>query len=388
MRWPSRHGGSRRDRAAGRLRRGGDAAVRRVRAHAPSLLLPAAAAGTAFLLAGLVVGPANAVFAPVAAVVSTGLSAGQRARRATEISTGVVRGILAADLLTQAFGMGPLQLAVAVLLAMSAAVAVRPSGLMANQAAVAAVVVVALVPYLDAGPWVRLTDAVIGGVVAVALNAVVSPDPHRAARTVTLQVLSGYATVVRRLTDAVRNGSLAEAEAALDDMKTLDNGRSEIGEAMAATRERVILSRASRDTRRRSLQGIEGVAGRVVILVATGRGLCRAGANLVRHGAPDDRGTIDGVRDGLVAALDQLIEAIDELHGWLDGTNPADCARELALRSAASASGQRPRNQATAMLIGQIRSAAIDVLRITGLEQEAAVAALEHAAGRADEAEA
>src|SRR5690606_2822647 len=108
------------------LRGAVSAAWRRLRHHGASLLLAAASAGTAFLVAGVVVGPQNAVFAPVAAVVATGLAAGQRLRRASEISAGVVFGILAADLLTRWLGLGPWQLALAVLLAMGTAVAVRP----------------------------------------------------------------------------------------------------------------------------------------------------------------------------------------------------------------------------------------------------------------------
>lgn len=366
-----------------RVRRAGSAATRRVRTHGRTLLQAATAAGTAFLLAGLLVGPQNAVFAPIAAVVATGLSAGQRVRRAAEISTGVVLGILAADLLSRLLGTGPLQLAVAVLLAMVAAVAVRPSGLMANQAAVAAVVVMALVPYLDAGPWVRLSDALIGGAVAVAINALLAPDPHRVARTVTQQVLTGYAAVVERLTHAVASGSLPEAEAALADMDALDGARTEIGDALAAVRERPTLGRG-RDERRRSRGAIEGVADRVVILVATGRGLCRAGANLTRQAAPHGSQTAEAVRGGLVAALEELTGAVHQLHRWLDGESGPDGARELALRAARTASRQRPRTQASAVLVGQVRSATVDVLRITGLDQAAAVAALEGAAGRAD----
>lgn len=370
-----------------RVRGAGSAAVRRVRSHGFSLLLAATAAGIAFFLASLIVGPQNAVFAPVAAVVATGLSAGQRIRRATEISVGVVLGIMAADLLSQTLGVGPLQLAAAILLAMAAAVAVRPSGLMANQAAVAAVVVVALVPYLDAGPWVRAVDALIGGVVAVVLNALIPSDPYRSARAVTKQVLAEYVRVLGRLRTSIQKGSLPEAESALGDMEALDNAGTEISEALAATRERVILSRTARNQWQESLQTIEAVSGRLVILVATGRGLCRAGANLVRHTDGTVESGNEDVRQGFASALEELIEALENLQGWLDDTGELAPVRELALQAARTAAEQRPRTQASAMLVGQIRSATVDILRITGLEQAAAVAELEKSAGRADEGE-
>ncbi|WP_303377415.1 FUSC family protein [Corynebacterium sp.] len=368
--------------AGPRWRGGVRAAVRRVRAHAVSLLLAATAAGVAFFVAGLVVGPGDAVFAPVAAVVATGLSAGQRVQRATEISIGVVLGIVAADLLTRLIGLGPLQLALAVLLAMAAAVAVRPSGLMSNQAAVAAVVVVALVPLLDADPWVRVVDALIGGAVAVVLNAVVPVDPYRSARSAVSGVVEDYSAVLRRLGGSLRTGSLSEAEASLNDMSSLDSVRDDLGDALAATRERIILSRTTRRERRQSIRGFEAVAERGDILVATGRGLCRAGANLVRH-AGETSGVTDQVRRGLARAVDELVVAVEQLPR-LDTEEGADRARQLALQAATTASGQRPVTQASAVMVGQIRSAVVDVLRITGLEQAAAVACLEEAAGRAD----
>lgn len=367
------------------LRRRGATVWRRWRQHGPSLLLAAAAAGTAFVVAGLLVGLENAVFAPVAAVVSTGLAAGQRLRRAVEITTGVVLGLVAADLLTRLLGIGPFQLALAVLLAMAAAVALRPSGLMANQAAVAAVVVVALVPHLQSGPWVRLADAVIGGAIAVAFNAVLSPDPFRAARSATRGVLDRLATVLQRLTAVVESGSLPEAEAALADMARLDDARTEINEALDTTRERVALSRAGRAARRTALPAVQGVSSRIIVLVATGRGLCRAGANLVRHQHDADPPQPPAAVDQLVDSLRELLEALAALGPWLDGTAGPERPREVALRAAATASTAGPRTQATAAVVAQIRSATVDVLRITGRTQAEAVASLETTAGRAQD---
>lgn len=63
----------------------------------------------------------------------------------------------------------------------------------------------------------------------------------------------------------------------------------------------------------------------------------------------------------------------------------ADSVREKALNAAVTGSevyASSP-GPAASVLIGQIRSAVIDILRITGLNQSQAVAALEEAAGRA-----
>ena len=375
------------------LRQAGGRAARRLRSHAPSLLLAAGAAGTAYLMASLLVGSANAVFAPVAAVVSVGLSAGQRVLRAMEISTGVVLGILAADLLTRLIGIGPLLIALAVLLAMGAAVALRPSGLMANQAAVAAVVVVALVPYLEGGPWVRLVDAVIGGVVAVVLNAIVSPDPLGAGRRVVAEVLSDYATVLVRLRDAVQHGSLEDAESALADFSHLDGAEDEVRDSLLAVRTLLFLPRTQQRRREGSVQSLARFAERVAVLVSTGRSLARATANVVRHDVESlvdescQRATAD--RTSLLAAFEHLIAGIEALQALAlsdDVTSEdAETARKQALLAAVQASSERPASPAIAVLVGQLRSAAVDVLRISGLDQPTAVAILEAEAGRGDD---
>lgn len=358
------------------------AVVRRVRAHAPSLLLAASAAGLAYLVAGLLFGPENSVFAPIAAVVSTGLAAGQRVRRATEISVGVVVGLAAADLLSRWLGVGTFQLTLAVLVAMTIAVAARPSGLMANQAAVAAVVVMALAPYLDASAWVRLGDALVGGVVAVVLNAVASPDPYRLARGITASVLGRLADALRKAARAVETGSVAKAEEALEDMNALDDARSEISEALAATRERLAWRQVERRERHFAVRTVTAVASRVVIMLSTGRALCRAAANLVRH-----RDTDDGepaVSAGHVQALQEVVRAVEELQRWVTGHADADDVRTWALRAATTSSGLLPGSHASAVLVGQVRSAAVDLLRATGATQPEAVTAVEDAAGRAD----
>src|SRR5690606_1356712 len=82
----------------------------------------------------------------------------------------------------------------------------------------AAVVVIALVPLLHADPWVRAADALIGGLVAVALNAVAAPDPLRAARVVTASVLGQLEGVLEQVGRALASADLAAAERALEAM--------------------------------------------------------------------------------------------------------------------------------------------------------------------------
>ena len=351
----------------------------RLRAHVPTLLLASVAAGLAYLIASTVFDTAQAVFAPIAAVVATGLSAGQRRRRAVEISIGVVLGITAADLLSRWVGIGAWQLGAAVLLATTAAVAFRTSGLLSNQAAVAAVVVMTLVPLLDTGPWVRLGDALIGGAVAVVLSTLLSTTTFRAVSAVADRILFDYAAVLSALRDDLAAGSLAGAEARLAEVESLASARQELDDAAAAARERLVpTGSGTRAARRRALDAGALLAERIVLLLTSARGLCRAGANLVRHGRP--------VEPELLEAVDQLVAAVTALRGWISGEYDDDEIARLALTAAATASQLYVVDSPPTVIVavGQLRSAVVDVLRITGATQAEAVASLESAAGRAE----
>lgn len=376
-----------RSRLAARLRRTRGVVVRRLRAYGPAVLIAATAAGLAYLVAAALFGRQNAVFAPVAAVVSTGLVAGERLRRAAEISAGVVLGVVAADLLTRVVGFGSLQVTLAVAVAMSAAVLVRPSGLFANQAAVAAVVVMVLVPFLEAGPWVRLGDAVVGGAVAVTLNAVLAPDPYRVARTVAERLLARYAAVLRRVASALEHGSLEEAEAALDDLAALDGARGELREAIAATRERLLLAPAARRRRRSALRPVRALAARSLTMLTTARALCRAATILVRNLPPGTPVAGDGTRPGrahLVAGVARLADAVDLLGRRVLGRARTDEVHAAALEAAVAVGAAPPRTTTAAVIVGLVRSAVVDVLRASGMPAREAGEALDAAAGPPD----
>jgi uncharacterized membrane protein YgaE (UPF0421/DUF939 family) len=353
--------------------------VRRVRSYLPSLLLAAIAAGLAYLLATILFEAEHAMFAPIAAVVSVGLSAGQRLRRAIEISAGVVLGLVLADLLVRFVGIGAWQLSLAVFLAMTGAVAFRASPLMANQAAVASVIVIALAPYQDAPPEVRLVDALIGGAVAVALNAVFSPDPQKVAIDRTREVLERFADALQKMVQALDETDLRPANEAMSQLNSLDGSRTSIEEALQAVGERIQLARGRRRlSQRRRLRAVEQVVERLDLLLTSGRSMARATASTVRHGeAADQR---------IVNAVDQYARAVDELRRWVSGQSSGEVVREHALRAAATASStlsstQRPTSN---VMVWQVRSAAVDLLRITGLSHTDAIRSLEGFAGRTD----
>ena len=124
------------------------------------------AASLAWLVATEVVGHSQPFFAPISAVVTLGLTTGQRRRRAIELAIGVSVGIAIADALVAAIGTGTWQVGVVVALAMVAATLVGGGPLLASQAGASAVLVATLLPPGQAGGIDRCVDALIGGPVS------------------------------------------------------------------------------------------------------------------------------------------------------------------------------------------------------------------------------
>ncbi|THI95676.1 hypothetical protein E7Z54_18475, partial [Nocardioides sp.] len=141
----------------------------------------AIAAGVAWWIAADLVGHETPFFAPIAAVVSLGTSYGQRLRRVVEVTLGVAIGVLVADLLVTWIGSGAWQLGLIVLLAMSTALLLDAGILFVTQAAVQSIVVAALVPGAE-GAFLRWTDALIGGGVALVAAMIVPAAPLRRPR--------------------------------------------------------------------------------------------------------------------------------------------------------------------------------------------------------------
>jgi hypothetical protein len=83
--------------------------VERLQANGWPILQTAVAASLAYLLALVVLGNEQPFFAPIAAVISLGLTLGQRGRRAVEVVFGVAVGLMVADLIIGLIGVGALE---------------------------------------------------------------------------------------------------------------------------------------------------------------------------------------------------------------------------------------------------------------------------------------
>jgi uncharacterized membrane protein YccC len=362
-----------------RVRRGIAAGADRLRVNGWSVLQTAVAASVAYFLALTLVGHEAPFFAPIAAVISLSVTVGQRLRRAVELVFGVAVGLMVAALLVLLIGGGTVQIGVVVLLAMAAAVFIGGGPLVVNQAAVSALLVVVLQPPNDVFSPERFLDALVGGGVALAINYLFPINPERLVERAARPVFDELVSVLEDIATALRSGDRERAERTLLRARGIDDDQvTSFYEALAAGYETARLS----PTRRRALGHLELYANagtRIDLAVINTRVLARGAANLLRRGEPAPPLLPEAVLD--------LARAVKALAAYLEEPREPEEARRCALEAARRATEilKERHDLATSVLVGQVRSMAVDILRSTGMDQASALRALEETAGRASE---
>src|SRR3954453_14024087 len=201
----------------------------------------AVAAAVAWLLARTALGHQQPFFAPLAAIVSLGLSYRQRLQRVAEVTVGVALGVLIGDLFVTAFGTGPWQVLVVVALAMVLALLLDAGPLLVTQAGVQSAIITTLAPTAAAGLG-RWLDAVCGGAVALVAAAVVPGSPLRRPREEAAQVLRDFASWCRDAVRAVDQGDVALAYSTLDRAR---DSEQQLDDVQAAAIDGLSIARSS-----------------------------------------------------------------------------------------------------------------------------------------------
>ena len=314
-------------------------------------------------------------FAPVAAIIAIGQSYYERGRRATELVFAVTLGVMIADLLAFQLGTGMPQLALAVFIAVGLGMFFGTSALFVNQVAISAALVFTITPPTGGISFARTLDALVGGVVALVVAAVVLPaDPIQILRGAARPVLDELCDTLRDIAEALRKRSAEAAEAALVRARGID----EFGERFfAATHESRSTARMS-PTRKRTRDTIEFYAesaARIDLAVRNVRVLAR--------GAMRALALDENVPPEVADALEDLGRAVAALAAALETGEGFDAVREPALQAAATATQvlDGTTNLSVSVIVGQIRSTATDLLTGIGLTYEEATGAVRAASG-------
>lgn len=350
------------ERSADTLR----ARVKRLRSLAPTLLLGALGAGAAWMIAKGIFGTKGAFFAPVAAIITLGLTVGARLERAIEVSVGVPLGIALADVLVLEVGSGPVQLVCIVFAAMVVAVMVGGGPLLTSQASVSAVLVVTLQPPTHGLSFTRAADALIGCGVALLLNFVIAPiDPMRLVRREAVPVLLELAGVLDDVADALAARDHDRATAALQRARDIDAQTEKFLEALTIGRETAAAAPA-RFSQRSSLAVYAEAGGQLDLAVRNVRVLARGVLRAVETGDPVPPQIADAIRE--------LRSAVLALGPWLEDPKQVDAVRRPAVSAARHATMvlDITTNLSVSVIVAQVRSAGVDLLRVTGVDGERA----------------
>ncbi|MFC0359989.1 MULTISPECIES: FUSC family protein [Kytococcus] len=349
-------------RAFERARRWSASAARRRRDHLQERILPilqaSAGAGIAWWVAHHVFGHEAPIFAGVVAVVCLGMNFGQRITRALEITAGAATGIFTGELILHFLGAGAWQTALIAMLAMVAASVWGAGSLLTIQAGVQGVVV-ATATVLPGGAFSRWVDAVIGGLVAVAIAALnpMSPlhKPRRVARRLTREV--------SRLLDRTAHGLSERDEKivgeALRDARYTDRLISEMrsqveeGSAIAHTV-------PWQWRRRRDLRGMDRQVTALDRLVRNARVLVRRADVAILEGEPVPHAYVELVAEAAdVAAL--LVDALD------DPDSMGSVRLELGELAELSNHQADDPSLSAEVIRAQVRSIIVDMYMVTGL---------------------
>jgi len=347
----------------------------RLRALAITIAQTALGAAGAWLVAAELVGHARPFFAPIAAIIVLGVTRGRHGGRAIELATGVALGICIADLIVISLGTGPLTIALVVALAMALAIALGGEALFVSQAATSATLVATL-PLPDHFTLARAVDAFTGGAVALAIGFLLLPiDPVKLARTAAVAVLDDLQSVLADLAPALESHDREAIIDALVRARALDDRLAALTQAATMGLEVATYSPLRR-RRRGTLERYAHAAMQLDLVIRNVRVMTRGALRAVE--------LADNVPPDVLHALRDLSASIAALAPALDDPAVTERARAPAERAAARAtrSLESTANLSTSVIVGQIRSTALDVLRALGEDRETAVARIRAAPGR------
>jgi uncharacterized membrane protein YgaE (UPF0421/DUF939 family) len=346
-----------------------------------SVLQAGVAAGLAWVVATDVFGHKLPFFAPVAAIITLGLTISQRGRRAVEVAIGVAVGIAVGDLLVFAIGVGPAQLALVVMLAIAIAIFLGSGQMMANQAAVSAALVATIQPPTHGVTFARFLDALAGGTIALLVNALVLPDdPVATIRNAARPVLEELAATLDDIAAAIVSRDRKRAEAALVRARGIDELGDRLADAVTTGRETTRFAPPRRRFRAR-VEDYAAAAKRIDLAVRNVRVLARGIIRAVRLDENVPPEVADAVRD--------LAAAVRAFADVLEHPERVEEVREPALRAAATATQvlANTGNLSVSVIVGQVRSTATDLLAGTGMGHDEAAEEVRRVTHDAAEAE-
>jgi hypothetical protein len=333
-------------------------------ADAWPLLQGTGAATAAWLIAKYVLDHTEPFFAPIAALVALNTALGERGLNTLRLLQGVIVGIAVGELTLLTLSGGYGSLAIAILAATVIARALSDARIAVAQAAVSAILVVALAD-ADAGPQ-RLADALVGAGVALVFSQLLfSPEPVRLLRRAETVALARMADGLTSTADALEHDDDDLAQNAIEGLRDVRDDLADLARVRRASTRVARRSLVWRSRLEPVVQEKEN-AGHLDLLGSSCLVLARTAAWLS-----------SAERAKLAPHVRDLARALAELSGGLGDRAVRQHAadRGLAVAVEISADGESS-DSSFAAAVMSVRMVATDLMVFAGIDSDDAVAAV------------
>ncbi|UGT45957.1 FUSC family protein [Nocardia yamanashiensis] len=351
--------------------------MRKASGRVRSSLLPivqcAIGAGLAWLIAHDIIGHEHPFFAPMAAMISIGVSFGARLRRAVELIVGVAVGIGVGDLFVSQFGSGVWQISLLVLAAMSTAVFLDGGPVITMQAASSAVLVATLIPPSSGGSGLRMVDALVGGLVGIIVVAAIPLHPVRRARQQAADILNVMGTALVECADGLLEHDATKIKNALEAARKTQAPIDSLRNTLEGSSEIIRISPLYWNSRTR-LDRLRQAADPLDNAVRNARVLLRRALTSVR----DDE-VLDPRLIQEVAKLGQAVDVVRRMMLADPGDQPDAAEATRVLRTVAKGATKDLVDNAGVsahVVFAQLRSIVVDLMQVCGMRRLSAIALL------------
>lgn len=345
----------------------------RLRRSALPIVQCAVGAALSWFIAHRLVGHPQPFFAPMAAVISIGVSFGARLRRSVELVGGVAVGIGIGDFFISRVGTGAWQIALVVGVAMATAVFLDKGAVIPMQAASSAVLVATLMPPHVGGGLNRMVDALVGGLVGVVVVAAIPLHPVRRARQQAADILTEVGSALTGCADGLLEQDAEKVRVALQSVRGTQPQIDGLRSAVEGGREVSRISPLYWNSRPR-LEALRDAVEPLDNAVRNTRVLLRRALTLVRD---------DEILDSrMIAEVEELGRAVDVVRRYLlaePGRGPDAAEATRVLRRVAKGATKDLVDGAglsSHVVFAQLRSIVVDLMQVCGVKRLSAIALL------------
>nr|WP_245827782.1 FUSC family protein [Sinomonas mesophila] len=331
----------------------------------------------AYVIAEQVLGHTGPIFAATSALIALGFGRDLAVRKVLEVALGCTLGIAVGDLLMHFLGTGLWQAAVILFVSLLVARFLDRGVIFATQLGLQSLLVV-LLPAPAGGPFTRSLDAVVGGVIALVLTALLPRDPRVEPRRDLRKLVGAFSTMLRECGAALADADSTRAWHALVRGRSSQALVDTIRASLKSSSEVATIAPAYR-RHRGELEEVEHAVEYLDLALRNGRVVARRLTSVINNAA-----LTQDAAENIAGLLEDTADALDDVGLGLVAERREE--REAQMRTARLeladiASRAHPRQLEVERLEGEalvilLRPMLVDLLEATGHAHDEAVALL------------